>query len=392
MPSRFRNERRAWLASATLATILFATGCASIKGLSRKALQLDSTAGDADLDGDTFVAGVRTEGRFDRSDKSELVFAWSGSVIAARFTGTSAGVVLEDAQGKNQFALVVDGQLKKDKLAAKRGEHAYLLASALSAGEHEVVLHRLTEASLGETKFLGFRFGKEGKIAAPSRPSSRRMEVIGDSISAAYGNEGPDKSCPFSPETENHYLSYEAIAARKLGAELVTIAWSGKGVFSNRGSEVDTVVMPVLWKRTLPDRDDSRWDFAAYQPDAVVVNLGTNDFAPEVKDVSPFAAAYLAFIREVRGCYPKATIYCALGPALSDAWPEGRSALTRARAGIQGAVEALAAAGDARIRFVEFPVQTGANGYGCDWHPSLRTHELMAEQLEKELRDTMRWP
>jgi lysophospholipase L1-like esterase len=226
---------------------------------------------------------------------------------------------------------------------------------------------------------------------SPGRAPLRRIEVIGDSISTGYGNEGPDKTCHFSPETENHFLTYGAIAARGVGAELVTIAWSGKGVFSNRGSAVDTIVMPTLWKRTLPERDDSRWDFAAYQPDAVVVNLGSNDFAPEVADYSPFDRTYLAFIRDVRAHYPKAAIFCTLGPALSDNWPEGRQALTRARHGVKGAVDALAAAGDKRIFFVEFPVQTGANGYGCDWHPSLRTHELMGEQLEAELRAKMGW-
>jgi hypothetical protein len=58
---------------------------------------------------------------------------------------------------------------------------------------------------------------------------------------------------------------------------------------------------------------------------------------------------------------------------------------------VKAAVDALRAAGDARIFFVEFPVQTGSNGYGCDWHPSLRTHELMGEQLEAELREKMKW-
>jgi hypothetical protein len=372
--------------------VLFAVlGCTTVRGTSRKLLGLDSTAGDADLEGESFVCGVRVEGRFDRHDPEALTFAWSGSRISARFSGTSAGVVLRDAEGKNQFGVVIDGKLQPRKLAAKSGEHAYLIGVGLSPGEHEIALHRLTEANQGETTFLGFQFGKEGKLVSPGRAPAHRVEVIGDSISTGYGNEGPDKTCHFSPETENHYLTYGAIAARGVGAELVTIAWSGKGVFTNRGSAVDTIPMPVLWKRTLPDRGDSPWNFADYQPDAVVVNLGSNDFAPEVPDYSPFDKSYLAFIRDVRAHYPKATIFCALGPALSDNWPEGRMALTNARRGVKGAVDALSAAGDRRIFFVEFPVQTGANGYGCDWHPSLRTHELMAAELEAELREKMKW-
>ncbi|HEX9294422.1 MAG TPA: SGNH/GDSL hydrolase family protein [Polyangiaceae bacterium] len=366
------------------------TGCSTVRSASRKLLGLDSTAGDPDLSGDTFVAGVYREGRFDDGDLDAPVFAWSGTRIGARFSGTSAGVELDDAQGKNEFLVLVDGKPRSQKLDTKRGTHAYLLVAGLPSGTHEVTLHRLTEASLGETKFLGFRFGKGGRLLAFGKTPARRIEVIGDSISTGYGNEGEDKACHFSPQTENHYLTYGAITARAADALLVTTAWSGKGVFSNRGS-TDPWIMPVLWKRTLPEREDSRWDFARYQPDVVVINLGTNDFAPENEDWSPFPRAYLAFVKEVRSRYPKASIFCALGPALSDHWPEGRSALTHARQGIEGAVAALRGAGDGRVYFVEFPVQTGENGYGCDWHPNVKTHELMADQLQKELRDKMRW-
>jgi lysophospholipase L1-like esterase len=387
-----RRVRRAVLCVALLGGGLFSVDCSSVRGAARNALFLDSSAGDPDLEGDTFVAGVHTEGRFDRSDADAPIFAWSGTRISARFTGTAAGVVLDDARGKNEFYVFVDGKLAPDKLVVETGRHSYLLGSALGPGLHEVAIHRLTEASLGETTFLGFRFGKGGKLVpGDAKPARRRMEVIGDSISAGYGNEGKDKSCPFSPQTENHYLTYGALAARALDAEVTTVAWSGKGVFSNRGDKVDTVPMPVLWRRTLPERDDSRWDYAQYQPDVVVINLGTNDFAPGNPDWSPFPAAYLQFVREVRSRYPKAAIFCALGPALSDAWPDGRRALTTARQGIQAAVDGLSARGDARVYFVEFPVQTGENGYGCDWHPNTRTHAMMAEDLERAIREKVGW-
>jgi hypothetical protein len=55
-------------------------------------------------------------------------------------------------------------------------------------------------------------------------------------------------------------------------------------VLSNRGSTEDSIPMPPLWERTLPDRDDSRWDFTQLTPDVVLINLGTNDLAPENLD------------------------------------------------------------------------------------------------------------
>jgi lysophospholipase L1-like esterase len=366
-------------------------GCSATRGVSRQGPGADHAPSDSDLEGKAFVSGVFAEGRFDRTHPHALAFAWSGSRLSARFTGTTVGIELDDADGKNRFAVLVDGKLRKEKLAPTSGAHRYVLATGLTPGIHEVTVHRLTEAHLGETKFLGFRFGRGGELLSYGQVPGRRIEVIGDSISTGYGNEGADKSCPFSPDTENHYLTYEAIVARRLEAELVTTAWSGKGIFSNRGSTTDTIVMPVLWKRTLPAKDDSRWNFSEYQPDVVVINLGTNDFAPEVSHWSPFAAAYLAFVRDVRAHYAKATLFCTLGPALSDHWPEGRTALTIARRAIEGAVATIARGGDSRIHFVEFPGQTDENGYGCDWHPNLKTHEIMAGVLETALRAKMGW-
>jgi len=37
--------------------------------------------------------------------------------------------------------------------------------------------------------------------------------------------------------------------------------------------------------------------------------------------------------------------------------------------------------GDLKVYFVEFPQQDGSTGYGEDWHPSIATHQLMAERL-----------
>ncbi len=337
------------------------------------------------------LADVEAVGRFDRSDPAAWRFAWSGSELVARFSGTSVSVELDDPTGNDRFAVVIDGSVLGNKLVASPGRHRYELAAGLAPGTHEVRLHRLTEASQGETTFFGFRLGPGGALVAPPPRAARRIEVIGDSISAGYGDEGSDASCHFSPDTENHYLTYEAIAARGLGADLVTIAWSGKGVFSNRGSDTDTVVMPVLWTRILPERPGSVWDFAGPAPDVVVINLGTNDFAPGVKDVAPFAAAYAGFVRDVRARYPKATLFCTVGPMLTDKWPAGRKALSTAQRDVRGTVDALRREGDTRVRYLEFAAQTAESGYGCDWHPSMRTHARMARELDTAVRSAMGW-
>lgn len=328
-------------------------------------------------------------GRFDESDPAVPTFAWSGTEITTHFNGPSIAVDLEERGPGHHYLLVVDGT--PTRLATTSGRRTYPLADDLDAGRHEVTLHRLTEAFLGETRLHGVVLAGGARPTRTPSPRTRRIELIGDSISAGYGNQGADAGCPFSPETESHYHAWGAVAARALGADLVTIAWSGKGVFSNRGSTTDRETMPTLWTRTLPERADSRWDGARYQPDAVVINLGTNELAVSTPDWSPFAAAYLDFVRAVRARYPRAQILCVLGPMLNDSWPEDRKALTTAREAISGAVATLTGGGDTAIGFLELPVQDGSTGYGCDWHPSIATHAGMATALEATLRARLGW-
>lgn len=329
-------------------------------------------------------------GRFDRSTKEGPTFAWSGSSVTVRFEGTALSADLRES-GENRFAVIVDGQLQDEKIVPGPGRHTVELVSGLQLGEHTLTLVRLTEPLVGETQLLGFRVSKGGKLLPAPPALERRLEIIGDSISTGYGNEGNDPSCGFSPATENHYETYGAIAARNLNAELVTIAWSGRGVFSNRGSTTETEPMPELWRRTLPGRGDRPWDFESYTPQAVVINLGTNDFAPEVTDTSPFAKAYADFVAEVRSRYPDAHILCTVGPMLTDSYPPGMNALTTVRTAVQATVEAHNHAGDARVSYLEYGAPRAGEGLGCDYHPTIATQRRMAGTLTAALKEKLGW-
>jgi lysophospholipase L1-like esterase len=208
---------------------------------------------------------------------------------------------------------------------------------------------------------------------------------VGDSITCGYGIEGPDMNCGFTPQTENHYLTYAALTARALDAEVSTVAWSGKGVVCNYGDDASSCMnpLPSYYERTLPNRADSAWDFSRFQPDAVVVNLGTNDFSTDDDPTqAEFQAAYLALLQTIRGKYPNARIVCTNGPMLSG------TDLTTVRSYIQSVVETLA---DPKVQSLEIPAQDGSDGYGCDWHPSQARHEKMAELLTTALKSALGW-
>lgn len=324
---------------------------------------------------------VRYTGRFDFSHPEGPVFAWSGSSIAITFKGTEVLAKLKPVYSNmtdNWVNIVIDNQepvpVKIDK------ENSYLLASNLANKVHTVEIFKRTEASVGELQFIGFELPEGVELLDPPARHERKIEIIGDSITAGYGNEAASIEDGFQPSQENHYLAYGPIAARNLNAELNVIAWSGKGMYQSYGGVRD-IQMPELYLRTLPSRSDSSWDFQAWVPDVVVINLGTNDFSVDTIDPSQYVSAYRQFVELMRKNYPDAHIFCAIGPM-------NQKPVTC----IEGIVNEWNQAGDERIHFVEFPPQNiEKNGVGGDWHPSLITHATMAELLVEEIKNKLGW-
>jgi lysophospholipase L1-like esterase len=319
-------------------------------------------------------------GRFDRSDTAGPKFQWPASAVYAQFNGTGIDVRLDDG-GNNLFEIVIDGSTTS-VVTGKGGANTYTLASGLPSGPHDVLVFRRTESFFGTTQFLSFAV-HGGSLTPSPAPFKRTIEIVGDSISCGYGNEGVGPTCGFTNTTENEYLSYASLTARALSAVPVTIAWSGKGIARN-GDGSTTELVPALWKRTLPTDATSSYAFSDYVPDVVVVNLGTNDFAKGDPGTA-FQTAWASFLTDVRTRYPATFILAAVGSML------GTAEAAQAKTYIQAAIATRKAAGDTRVDLVEFPTQDPADGYGCDYHPSLTTHRKMATVLTAKIKAVAGW-
>jgi lysophospholipase L1-like esterase len=245
-----------------------------------------------------------------------------------------------------------------------------------------VSLYKRTEAStVGRTMIQGVTFPNGGTLLSPSAASTRRIEVVGDSISCGYGVLGPDATCTETPAYEDHDDSYGAITARNLSADLHTTASSGLGMYRNDDGTT-TGTIPDIYGLTLPyvtSGTASSWTFSSWVPDVVVIDLGTNDFATGDPG-QPYVTAYTAFVRTLRQSYPHAYILCTNGPML------GGTDYTSAQTYIQSVLSTL---DDPNVGYLAYPTQTGAEG--CNGHPSIATQAAMATQLTAALKSALAW-
>lgn len=314
---------------------------------------------------------------------TDHTFGWTGSTIRCKFVGTQATAKLITKSQKITLQIVIDGK-PTDVVYVTPNQTDYVVAKDLPAGEHTLELFQRTEGYFGTARFDGFELSDGAKLL-PVPMAKRKLMVLGDSITCAYGSEESDRSKGNTAENENGYMSYAAITARKLDADIMMICWSGRGMYRNRGlkdvAEQNTV--PVLFDRILPNAEEPKWDMASYTPDVVIINLGTNDlYRGSNKEKSEltkeeYFSAYRKIIARLRGAYPKVEIFACIGPMalkpISEWLPDLDSEFEYVHA-------------------VAFPgygdVQEDIGGH---WHPANSKHQKMADQLAEEISKVLKW-
>jgi lysophospholipase L1-like esterase len=358
----------------------------------------------------TFVrpdgAHVQTIGRFARNLSSgELMFDQPDTQIRLRVQNTKSVAILlrqrvpETHAEPSDFAVFVDGKLAK--CTSHLAPNEFSSFTTLGAGnntvvryvialedskQHQVNLFKLTEAAFNERNisqnyltFSGFELMGNAASALPGPPlPSRKLEFIGDSITAGFCNLCHQTNATDGVTLESGALAWPAKICDALDAQCHKTAWSGFGVVRNCCGG-DTL-MPEIYQRTLATVEQSRWDFSSWIPDAVIVNLGTNDHLPnEPAPVDEnFVAAYTDMIETAATRYGKNSthFFLACGPMSEAYCNEVKNVLSNvASVGIHAS----------------FLDQRGLIQNACCGHPSVADDERIARKSAAFIKKTLQW-
>jgi hypothetical protein len=321
-------------------------------------------------------------GRIDFSNP-DLPRFWSpGVYITAKFAGSNCAVLLNDqvlwGSSHNYVEVVVDGDAKRYHL---NGFSNVIQVNGLTDGPHTLVVCKDTESGIGYLEFVGLQCQE---LLIPDPLPKRKMEFVGDSITAGAGTDISDSPCgqPNWYGQHNNYESYGPKTARLLNAQWMVSAVSGIGLIHSCCNMSFT--MPDVYDKIAnrPSSDNfaasTNWDFSRYQPDIVTVCLGQND-GPA--NQNQFVAAYESFVEHLRFVHPMAQIVLITSPM------GNTQLITFMKTNLTTIAQHENAAGDNKVSTFFF---SRSWNDGCGGHPSMENDTEVAGELANYLKTILR--
>lgn len=319
-----------------------------------------------------------------------LMLDWSNSGVTFNFTGTGAKMTITNSQmepNPGYINVYVDGDLAPTKVIKMTAASAeYVLAEGLTDGDHTISVRKRNESVYGGSATLGLvnLTITGGALTAAPTMSDRRIEVIGDSITAGFGNLDVGSTHGYSSHYSDGTSTYATLTAQALGAEIDVIARSGiRFVRVDENNSMYTVYEEVSG---LNDKCTDAYDFANNEKDVVIINLGTNDNGAKDADGNSVTDEYIQsetveFLKLVRKNNPNAEIV----------WAYGIMGSGRVDA-IKAGIKEMNDAGDNKISFYALPaIDSSLEGIGTGNHPTVTTAINRSFGLTEYIAEKMGW-
>ncbi|WP_054742265.1 SGNH/GDSL hydrolase family protein [Cellulosilyticum ruminicola] len=234
-----------------------------------------------------------------------------------------------------------------------------------------------------------------------------KIEFIGDSITSGEGSIGALQEQDWISMWFSTSNNYAVMTANALNADYHIISQSGWGVLSGWDNNPYSA-LPLYYDRVCGVLNGEKnkalgayekYDFASWQPDAIVINLGTNDSgafnSPEWKDevtgkvyknrlnadgtynqedLNAIQNAMTAFLRQLRTCNPKSQIV----------WVYGMIGIPMEETILVAIKEYKEQTHDEAVSYLRLPDTTDET-VGARCHPGIKAHEAAAKVLKEYL-------
>ncbi len=334
-------------------------------------------------------------------DGGKLWMASSLSEIRFRITGARYLEMVLQSDDTTQdparahltprYEVLVDGDSVMGRCMEKPEETITVFESGTPWGA-EIRFRKLSECTQSLLAVREIR--TDGEIV-PTEERGMRIEFIGDSITCGYGVEGKNELENFTTRTENAGKSYAGLVTDWMGLDSMLTCFSGHGIVSGYTDSPEKrnaeELVPPYYERTgrngfiLPSGrilEEIPWDFSSWQPEKILINLGTNDLSwcadrEPRKDL--FRKQYKEFLKTVRKNNPGAMILCVLGymgTGLNESM-------------VKAVNEYRAENSDPRIHSMTLQEQDAARyGYGSNFHPNGKSQERLAEKIQAFIQNT----
>ena len=345
-------------------------------------------------------------------NRNPLLLFWTGSGLELNFNGTELWCEFESDYScyEQWVAVYVNGALLSRQMLKKGRQRICLFRNLQTRKVNHVKVLKEVQAMPGDPNaYLAVRalYG-DGEFCRLPEPECR-IEFIGDSITSGEGSCGGAIEQDWIAMWFSASHGYPQLLSEKLGAEVRVFSQSGYGVYCAYDNNLDHV-MPRYYEQVCGVLEGKRnrklgagnaYDFSEWQPDYIVINLGTNDGGafhnPEWRDeatgrknkmynsvdglpavvcLKKVEGAVITFLKMVRKNNPTAYILWAYGMM-------GTVVESALKAGITAYCEET---GDEAVRYIALNEIQGEQ-IGARSHPGIYGHEKAAEQLYRVISE-----
>ncbi|MCD8051585.1 MAG: GDSL-type esterase/lipase family protein [Clostridiales bacterium] len=349
----------------------------------------------------TNIPNLRVLGRC--PDTNPLTLFWTASGLELCFTGSELWVDLyADWEGYEPWVSIELNGAWLSRFPASLGESRVCVFRGMTAGvPKRVRILKETQAmhddpqNLLQIRSLAWRDGAFLPLPEPAY----RLEFVGDSITSGEGAVGATLETDWISAFLSAENSYSRMTAAALDAEYRVVSQSGWGLMTDFANDPANIIPPIYTQvcgLLEGERNEALgakkpYDFSAWQPDAVIINLGTNDDCAldaigavdgtgtiDAERAAALQCAAKRFLTLVRTNDPAALIVWAYGMMGNRLAPV-----------LQAAVEQYAAeTGDHRAIFLALPSLTEQT-IGAHGHPGAACHRQAAEVLAAFLKKNL---